>query len=247
MHWLQFRTVAVATFLLISTVTRTRAAINLPPVTGSDTGSLLRRCPCVPVNTCYSQGVNLNEQQYLNANFQCPMFTYQHCCGPYYPTLGGEGPYFQQQQQQVFTAEPSKPREGENVLVVLAQSVSPAEETLGEENVMTVLPETTENSLPETTTELPSETTTDIVEETTTPEATTTTTTTVSPPRGRLSRFHHRRPIPRYERSSTPIPSRHDTSTTEQSPIRRLPSRRGLYQRRRKEELTSSTTEAADE
>ncbi|XP_053683056.1 salivary glue protein Sgs-3-like [Sabethes cyaneus] len=228
--------------------------VNLPPATSHDTGSLLRRCPCVPINTCYSQGDNLNEQQYLNANFQCPRFTYQHCCGPYYPTLGSEQVYSNQPQLKTATGEPPKPREAEKVMVIVAQSVGPVEETSQEEPVMTVLPETT-TALQDTTTDF---LTTDTEDETTTLEATTlepttTTSTTTRAPRGRLGRFHNRRPIPRYQRGSTTVPSWDGSSTTEHSSVSRLPNWRGLYQRRRKEEPTSSTsttttttTESAD-
>ncbi|XP_058832999.1 uncharacterized protein LOC131690931 [Topomyia yanbarensis] len=221
--------------------------------------SLLKRCPCVPINTCYSEEASLNVQQYLNDQFRCPEFTHQHCCGPVYPTLGHPD-----EQLKTLKADAVNPPSDDNVIVIVAESVTPKQEVQSRsEEVMTVLPQTEGPIFTEATTSVDNEdsateTSTVLVEDTTTPLPVTTT-TVQSPTRRRLNRFHQRRLFPKHERSSTESTSARDpirrsttSSTTESS--RRLPTRKSLYNtefqqryvpnRQRKE--TTTTTESLE-
>ncbi|XP_055595318.1 uncharacterized protein LOC129745945 [Uranotaenia lowii] len=122
-------------------------------VNSLESNALLKRCPCVPINTCYSQGISLNEQNYLNQYFQCVDHMKIHCCGPYYPTLGSEDFYFDESN-----LEPQKWRAGEKyetvfvgnppekVMVVMAEKATtapPARETV---QIVTVVPEILETT-----------------------------------------------------------------------------------------------------
>ncbi|XP_058462382.1 uncharacterized protein LOC131437215 [Malaya genurostris] len=228
--------------------------------------SLLKRCPCVQINTCYSEEINLEVQQYLNSQFRCPESTHQHCCGPIYPTLGYDGHF--DEQSRAKSGAPVEPSVNENVVVILAQSVTPSkEEAQGRAvEVMTVLPQTEAPVLTTTTVDNDDgspEPSTALIEDTTT-QIPVTTTTVQSTTRGRLSRFHQRRPFPRYERGSTestssraPIQRRTTASrrnpATSESP-RRSSTQTGLYNsefkrrvtNRQRNEPTISTIESTE-
>ncbi|XP_065083124.1 salivary glue protein Sgs-3-like [Ochlerotatus camptorhynchus] len=120
--------------------------------------SLLRRCPCVPINTCYSQGVNLNEQTFLNLHFHCPDHTFNHCCGPYFPTLGSEDFYFDEGSKHKNESRRSAVNTEDSMMIVMAQnSTTERPEILTK--VVLVYPESTTTKT--TTMEVPEETTTE--------------------------------------------------------------------------------------
>lgn len=222
---------------------------------------LLRRCPCVPINTCYAQGVSLNEQDFLNTHFECPDYTQNHCCGPYFPTLGSEDFYFDDPAQgKLLLAEATIPgfsNTGERVMIVMAQNNVTTPET-SPPVIVTVLPETTTTEVA-TTTEVEDVGSTTVEVEATTmseavteePEIVTTTTTTVKP-KLRLSKTHSRRVLPRFERkstrgstttttesSTTTVAVSSSTATTES--LRRIPpTRRTLYRSEFRQRLIGS-------
>ncbi|XP_001651095.2 cell wall protein DAN4 [Aedes aegypti] len=205
--------------------------------------SLLRRCPCVPINTCYSQGVSLNEQNFLNTNFECEDHTYNHCCGPYYQTVGNEDFYFDENgfdRQGAWRKPPDLM--SSNIMIMLPpEPTTESPESLTK--VHLVYPETTakpttesiEETTPEVTTQEPfkdyvettpmdEDTTTELVT-TTTPSTTsepssTSNRTTLSPQEQRLARLQNRPPYPtrvRSTRLSTTTTTTSTTTTTEAS------------------------------
>ncbi|XP_029732259.1 mucin-2-like [Aedes albopictus] len=206
--------------------------------------SLLRRCPCVPINTCYSQGVSLNEQNFLNTNFECDDHTYNHCCGPYFQTLGNEDFYFDENgfDRQGAWRKPPETLPSNIMIIMPPDATTESPETLTK--VVLVYPETTtkpttsteaaeEPTTEETTSEpfiedvettpMDEETSTELVTTTTTDPTTITSRTTLSPQQQRLSRLQNRPPYPTRIRSTRPSTTTTTTTTTTTEPTTTTP------------------------
>ncbi|XP_062564911.1 mucin-5AC-like [Armigeres subalbatus] len=221
--------------------------------------SLLRRCPCVPINTCYSQGVSLNEQNFLNTNFQCQDKTYNHCCGPYFQTLGNDDFYFDEDGFDRHGPWRKAPTTmASNVMIVMPpDSTTRSPESLTKVVLVypetTTKPTTTTEAIEETTVELTTlepitdvvdttsvdEATTELLEATTTsttePSTTTTTTpkTTLSPQEQRIGRLQNRPGYPSQEllRNRSTRPPKTTSSTTSTTTTTEAPTTRGYPSR----------------